>query len=57
MDRIAPTAAIATSVSFIAREIRAMVVRKGVIRTAVPPVVFSGKDDLYDREDEIEDNF
>ena len=51
---MAPTAAIATSVSF---RIRAMMVRKGVIRMAVPPVAFSGKDDLYDGKDEIENYF
>ena len=54
---MAPTAAIATSVSFRIRAVRAMMVRKGVIRMAVPPVAFSGKDDLYDGKDEIENYF
>ena len=54
---MAPTAAIATSVSFRIRAVRAMSVRNGVARMAVPPVFLSGKDDLDDGKDEIEDYF
>lgn len=57
IDRMAPTAARATSVSLRSRAIRAMTLRNGVIRMAVPPVVLSGKEYLHDGKDEIENNF
>jgi len=57
IDRMAPTAARATSVSFRSRAIRAMTLRNGVIRMAVPPVVLSGKEYLHDGKDEIENYF
>lgn len=57
IDRMAPTAARATSVSLSINEVRAMMVRNGVILTALPPLVFPGKDNLYYREDEIENQF
>ncbi|MCD8268020.1 MAG: hypothetical protein LUD46_05820 [Parabacteroides sp.] len=57
IERMAPTAARATSVSFRSRAIRAMMLRNGVIRMAVPPAVLSGKEYFDDGEDKIEYNF